>query len=213
MYGSLLGDGYGAKHKLRPLPPKDVELDAKCSLYELYNGSMKNLVYSRDKTHWNNRTLEKVEEQIKIEVKPGYAVGEVLTFHKKGNEQFTYDQSALKIKLVEDTSVKTNFIRRGNNLIYTHSLSLQEALAQKPIQFQTLDNRQLNLNLDIAVTPQAVHLIPGEGMPIINELGEATAKGDLFVKFDIQFPVGISDEKRAKIVEILKKNEEETEEE
>lgn len=24
VYGSLLGDAHGAKHKLRPLPPKDV---------------------------------------------------------------------------------------------------------------------------------------------------------------------------------------------
>lgn len=34
-------------------------------------------------------------------------------------------------------------------------------------------------------------------------------KGDLFIKFDIQFPTGIADDKRAKIVELLKKNAEE----
>lgn len=59
VYGSLLGDAHGAKNKLRPEPPKDVCIDLKCSLSELYNGSMKNLTYSRDKTHWNNRVLEK----------------------------------------------------------------------------------------------------------------------------------------------------------
>ena len=53
MYGSLLGDAHGAKHKLRPEPPKDVEINLKCSLSELYNGSMKNLSYNYDKTHWN----------------------------------------------------------------------------------------------------------------------------------------------------------------
>lgn len=86
MYGSLLGDAHGAKHKLRPDPPKDVEIDIKCSLSELYNGSMKNVTYSRDKTHWNNRTLEKQAEEMKIEIKPGYAIGNVLTFAGKGNE-------------------------------------------------------------------------------------------------------------------------------
>jgi DnaJ-class molecular chaperone len=59
VYGSLLGDAHGAKHKLRPETPKDVCIDLKCSLSELYNGSLKNLTYSRDKTHWNNRVLEK----------------------------------------------------------------------------------------------------------------------------------------------------------
>ena len=78
---------------------------------------------------------------MKIEIKPGYSIGEVLTFAGMGNEQFTYPRSALKIKLVEDTSVKTNFVRRGNNLIYTYSLSLQDSFMQKPIVFKTLDNR------------------------------------------------------------------------
>lgn len=102
---------------------------------------MKNLTYTRDKTHWNNRVLEKQTEEIKIEIKPGYAVGQVLTYAGKGNEQFTYDRSALKIKIVEDKSVKTNFIRRGNDLVYMHSLSLQDAFLQKPVVFDTLDNR------------------------------------------------------------------------
>ena len=91
---------------------------------------MKNLTYSRDKTHWNNRVLGKQAETMKIEIKPGYAIGQELTFAGKGNEQFTYPRSALKIKLVEDKSVKTNFIRRGNDLIYMHSLSLRDAFLQ-----------------------------------------------------------------------------------
>ena len=155
-----------------------------------------------------------MDESIKIEIKPGYSIGDVLTYAGKGNEQFTYPRSALKIKLTEDTSVSTNFIRRGNNLIYTHSLSLQAAIAQHPIQFLTLDNRQINLNLAMSITPQSLHKIEGEGMPIDCSRGvidpnaaEGTApdmsaaimpykKGDLFIKFDIQFPTGIADEKR-----------------
>ena len=211
VYGSLLGDAHGAKFKLRPEPPVDVELDLKCSLLELYNGSMKTVKYTCDKTHWNNRTIMKEEQEIKIEVKPGYSVGDVLTYQGRGNMQYTYPRAALKIKLCDDTSCKTNYVRKGNDLIYTHSMSLQEALAQKPIQICTLDNRILNLNLDIAITPQAVHLIPGEGMPIeIEKQKDGCTNGDLYVKFDIQFPVGIADDKRAKIVEILKKNAEET---
>lgn len=69
------------------------------------------------------------------------------------------------------------------------------------------------MNLDIAINPQSVHFIPGEGMPIdqpfdVEEQGPA--KGDLYIKFDIKFPIGIADDKRAKIVELLKKNAEET---
>lgn len=86
MYGSLLGDAHGAKHKMRPCPPKDVEVNLQCSLFELYNGSLKMVNYTRDKAHWNNRTLEKVPEELKIEIKPGYSIGQVLTYHNQGNE-------------------------------------------------------------------------------------------------------------------------------
>ena len=58
IYGSLLGDAHGAKNKLRAAAPNDVCIEAKCTLNELYNGSMKTLKYKRDKTHWNNRTIE-----------------------------------------------------------------------------------------------------------------------------------------------------------
>ena len=74
--------------------------------------------------------------------------------------------------------------------------------------------------LDIAINPQAVHKIIGEGMPVDNSrsidmesnelIGQPVSeKGDLFIKFDIQFPTTIADAKREKIVSLLKKNEEE----
>ena len=79
---------------------------------------------------------------------------------------FTHKRSNLKVMLVEDQSLAQNYTRRENNLIYTHSMSLRDALASKPIQIQTLDNRTININLDTAITPQTVHMIPNEGMPI-----------------------------------------------
>jgi DnaJ family protein B protein 4 len=56
-------------------------------------------------------------------------------------------------------------LRRGDNLIYTHSLTLKEALTSAPICIHTLDNRDINVNLDQVITPQTVHKIPSEGMP------------------------------------------------
>ena len=40
----------------------------------------------------------------------------------------------------------------------------------------------------------------------------APQKGDLYIKFDIQFPTGIADSNRAKIVDLLKQNAVETQE-
>ena len=139
----------------------------------------------------------------------------VLTFAGLGNEQFQNTRSSLVIKLSLDDSVKTNFVRSGNNLIYTHSMSLKDALTCSPISFKTLDNRCINLNIDQAITPQTVHQMKGEGMPLPKETTAVKSlspipKGDLYVKFDIQFPLNMTASQRSKIVEILKKNAAET---
>lgn len=72
----------------------------------------------------------------------------ILTFAGLGNEQFQNARSNLVIKLSLDESVETGFVRSGNNLIYTHTMSLKDALKCAPVSFKSLDNRCLNLNID-----------------------------------------------------------------
>ena len=38
--------------------------------------------------------------------------------------------------------------------------------------------------MDTQITPETIHVIKDEGMPILNE----RTKGNLYIKFDIQFP-------------------------
>jgi hypothetical protein len=55
-------------------------------MFEFYNGSIKSVSYTRDQILWNNRSIDKVEETMKVEIKPGYSAGNVLTFPGKGHE-------------------------------------------------------------------------------------------------------------------------------
>lgn len=126
------------------------------------------------------------------------------------------------MKLVLDnTLAQSNFTRRGNDLVYTHKITLEAALTSVPIKFVTLDNIHLNINMDQVITPQTVHCIPGEGMPlctgtdpkdILNHLKptQVLPRGDLYIKFDIQFPTNISIEHKNQVVELLRKNKLET---
>ena len=100
-------------------------------------------------------------------------------------------------------------------------MSLVDALESVDIHLETLDGRPISLNLDQPITPQTVHRVEGEGMPIIDssELSNHLQtlrdmkKGDLFIKFDIHFPKNLSIQKRKAIVEVLNKNREETDDE
>ena len=75
--------------------PKDIEKCVPCTIYEFYNGSLKTLEYTRDRLLPDGRSIEQVEEQLIIEVKPGFDTDNVLTFPTKGNEAYAYHQSKL----------------------------------------------------------------------------------------------------------------------
>jgi DnaJ-class molecular chaperone len=93
-----------------------------------------------------------------IEVKKGYDCSTVLTYPTRGNEAFAQYKSALVIKFeLEEGELKTNYKRKGDDLILTVHMSLEEALLSRPIHVKTLDGRSINVNLDTMITPQTVH--------------------------------------------------------
>ena len=147
----------------------------------------------------DGKTTMKETEQMTVEVKPGFDSGDVLTFPSKGNQAKCAEQSCLKVKFELDNN-QTNFKRKRHNLIYTHKLSLADALTSRPFSVKTLDNRVLQINLDDTLTPQYVHKIPGEGMPIKDQEGK---KGDLFISFDVQFPQTIKPDVKTEILDLL----------
>lgn len=99
-----------------------------------------------------------------------------------------------------------DYKRCGNDLIYTKRITLQEALAQKPVTLKTLDGRCLTVTCADQISPQSIQLVRGEGMPITAPLEKnedpmmkfviastvEAARGDLYVRFDISFPTTFS---------------------
>lgn len=105
---------------------------------------------------------------------------------------FGHEVSDLVVKIKESLHLK--FKRNGSTLIYSHKMNLLDALKAVPIIFQTIDGETLALTLDLVPTPQTTHIVKGKGMPLSNysdPLGPIKGqleRGDLIVKFDIEFP-------------------------
>lgn len=198
-------DATNKKAKDDPEAPKDIEVVLSCSIFEFYNGSLKSFTYDKEALQPDNRTVEKVEENMTIEVKPGYDVDTVLVYPTRGNQAYAHPQSALRIKFKLDNSSvnEQNFKREGDNLIYIYSLTLEDALLSKPLQLRTLDGRAMNINIDKMITPQTVHVVPGEGMP---KKSNTAQRGDMHIKFNITFPLNFKAEYKNAIVDILKKS-------
>jgi len=58
-----------------------------------------------------------------VEVKPGFDTDVVMTFPSKGNQAHCAEHSVLKVGFELDSD-NSGFKRNGNDLVYTHKLSL-----------------------------------------------------------------------------------------
>lgn len=135
-----------------------------------------------------------------IEVKPGDDTDTEHVFSQRGNEAYVQPQSALRVKFGQKAEPNCPYRRKGNDLWYTHSLSLEDALSVSPVQIETLDYKPLVVSIDQTITPQLVHKVAGQGMPIKGKPGQ---RGDLFIKFNIVFPRELKTELRQQIIEVL----------
>ena len=139
-----------------------------------------------------------VEEILTIDIKPGWKKGTKITFPEKGNERRNVVPSDLVFIIEERAHPK--FKRDGNDLIYTHKISLVEALTGCTVQVATLDGRTLTIPVKSVVSPTYEEVVQGEGMPITRE---PSKKGNLRIKFQIKFPTNLTADQKAGIQQLL----------
>jgi len=97
--------------------------------------------------------LNSIEESLTIEVKPGDSEETVLEFSDRGNEAYAHKQAVFKVNLQLKPDSNSNFTRKGNDLHYTHNMSLEDALSLKPVKILTLDQRSLIISVDETISP------------------------------------------------------------
>jgi DnaJ-class molecular chaperone len=98
-----MGDTFTEQYK-DPEAPEDVVVELSCSIYEFYNGSLKSFTFVRDELMPDGRSLQKTEETLTVEVKPGFDTTTVLSFSSKGNQAYACTQSCLVVKFKLDNS-------------------------------------------------------------------------------------------------------------
>jgi len=132
---------------------EDIEVTVECSLYEFYNGALKEVIYYPVQVFEGSDETEEVEKSITVQVKPGYGEHTTLRFPKHGNKAYGAHPSDLIVKfaLKEPTG---GFVRSGDDLYYHVDLSLIEALESKPANIKTLDGRSLLVTPNEMITPQ-----------------------------------------------------------
>lgn len=188
--------GEGPSHA-QPRKAAPVENKLLCSLEELYKGSTRKMKISRSIADASGKTMP-VEEILTIEVKPGWKKGTKITFPEKGNEQ--PGMLAADLVFVIDEKPHDTFKRDGNDLIVTKKISLVEALSGCSFTLGSLDGRSLTVSIPDVIHPGYEKVLAKEGMPVAKEPGR---RGNLRIKFDIDFPTRLSAEQKAGLKRLL----------
>ena len=188
LYGSCFGYAFGGILNQNKIIIDTVILELKVTLEELYNGCIKEInsenscvldeheehkvghtepiyTYTKSSTSLESALGDR-EEPIRVEIKPGYSDGYVITV--KNDSSSTLGPKGdifVHLKQVKHQC----YTRKSDSLILKYDIKLIDCLNVTPIQFKTLDGRILNISLDHIVSPQSMSIVENEGMPIYDK--------------------------------------------
>lgn len=188
-------------------------ITVKCTLEEFYYGTNKEIVFERLGMQGDAQRQLMTTAKKTLLIKPGMGPHTELVFSGEGHLRPNHKPSDLIINFQQDHH--ETFQRFGNDLILEHKISLLDSLTAKPVNFKTIEGEQIEVSVDEVLTPQSVKVVPGKGMPIQNDADPLAParkdfkKGNLIVKFDIQFPDNLNQEKKEALFQVLEAVDEE----
>jgi len=136
---------------------------------------------------------------LKIEVKPGWRKGTRITFEGVGDEKPGYLPA--DVVFLIDEKKHPLYRRDGDDLEICVEIPLVDALTGCSIPVPLLGGEIMTLSFESTVIyPGYEKVIKGQGMPNAKKNGK---RGDLRVKFLIDFPTNLTEEQRREAVSIL----------
>nr|GMD04870.1 DnaJ protein homolog 1-like [Ipomoea batatas] len=189
--------------------PQPVEQKLECTLEELCYGRVKVAKITREVIS-SSGLIVREEEYVTIVVQPGWKKGTRITFEGKGDERPGMLPADVIFTIEE--KIHPVFKREGDDLELGVEIPLVQALTGCTITVPLLGDESMTLELDDIIYPGYEMTVPGQGMPKPKDLeGQGMPKpkdfegqrGDLLLKFLVEFPTDLSDEQRAEAARIL----------
>ncbi|CAL4956924.1 unnamed protein product [Urochloa decumbens] len=132
-----------------------------------------------------------------VDIEKGMKDGQEILFYEDGEPKIDGEPGDLKFKI--RTTWHERFRRESSDLHATVTTSLFEALVGFKKNFNHLDNHSVEIGTKGITKPKEVRKLEGEGMPLY----QSNKKGDLYITFDVAFPEGLTDDKKAKLTNIF----------
>ncbi|KAA3476780.1 dnaJ-like protein subfamily B member 4-like [Gossypium australe] len=177
--------------------PPPIEKQLECTLEDLCYGCTEKIKIKRDVITESGQRVEH-KEMLSINVEPGWKKGTKITFEGMGNE--VPRLYAADVTFVIAEKQHPIFGRDGDDLELTIEIPLVKALTGCSLPIPLLGGEKMELKIDEIIHPGYEKIITGQGMPTTKE---AASRGNLKVRFLINFPTELTDEQRAAAVRIL----------
>jgi len=173
-------------HTNNPKPPPPLVVELKLTLDQAFTGCCIPVEIVR--TVYDERSKRTETETCYIDVPAGIDNNEVIVIEQKGNVGPDFEVGDVKVVIHVDNPTK--MVRQGLDLVYTHTLSLKDALTGFTFDLEYIHGKQLKIQNQEGniVTPQLKKTIPGMGMKRDNRTGS------LIITFNVQFPTELSSE-------------------
>lgn len=202
---AMLSEGTGlAPRTLPKTVEENLEMELPCTLEELYEGTTKKVAIERTRIRPDGRSSHTDKKLFTVPIRKGWMAGTRLTFNGEGHQTHPKITAGnLVFVIVEEPH--PNFVRAGNELIYTHKISLCESLIGHTLNVTTLDKNVLSLHIPEVASPSYEKRLRCRGMPDPQNPDEM---GDLVIRWDISFPTTLSTADKQSISAVLKNTEE-----
>jgi len=165
-----------------------VEKEVFVSLEDVAKGVQKKMKISRKVQDCCGGASKTEEKHLTINVKPGWKSGTKVTFAREGDQH--PGRVPADIAFIIRDKKHSVFERDGSDIVYTAKLKLADALCGATVSVPTLDGQRLAVDCSQEVVkPGTRKRLQGRGLPFPKD---PRRKGDLVVKFDIQFPDRLS---------------------
>lgn len=148
--------------------------------------------------HCGGKKVETGEDTLTIMVERGMQDGERISFPSQSDEAPDSMPGDLHFKLV--TIPHKKFTRHGDDLHYSLTVTLLEALIGFSKKIKHLDGHMVEIERKEVTKPGQIITIPEEGMPMHNFPSQT---GQLYVEVTVKFPASITEEQREGFIKLL----------
>lgn len=187
------------KMDMRP-KAEDKHLPLTLSLEDLHLGCVKRRKLQRTIQDRSSGEYVQTTSVLRIDVKPGYRPGDRIRFKDAGSESDTF--KAPDVVFIIEQKNHPKFMRQGDDLILPLNISLQESLTGVNQVLVGIDGEEVLFALENVAKPGETHVIENMGL---SKRGQPGVRGNMVVKFVVEFPDRLLPAEKKAIKDVLVK--------